>query len=392
MSNITWNETNFHIEQTKKPKKITGTKFAAILGKNKYTDEFETFCDITHAYDFPYEDNKYTMAGKTIEPIQANYMKELGYTVVTPDDVYGENAFNKTHGNFFEDEIFGGMWDYLEGSIESPTCVFEMKTTGESHRAEWDKDIPEYYALQAALYAYLLNVEKVRMVVSFLSEYDYIVSSKYKPDVSNTRVVEFNLHERYPDFETSYIQPAIEWWNKYVVTGDSPEIKKKHKKLIEDIKIAEEKKMQLNESNENAQLNVINNNIKDNVLEVESILEGVVSSYAAALDDLMSAIQEDVVAVDNPPIPVIERYFLELSNALYFISSKVERLGVYDGMSKLTMKEKFNEAFLNNKVGADGKNRTAAELTEVLSAPALKALRISSTVLMPPPTVKGINT
>ena len=47
----------------------------------------------------------------------------------------------------------GGMWDYLgvdeNGVVDT---VLEMKTT--QRIEDWQNDAPEYYALQAALYAY----------------------------------------------------------------------------------------------------------------------------------------------------------------------------------------------------------------------------------------------
>ena len=51
-------------------KKITGTRFAAIMGLNKWTTPFNAWCAITRTYEEPFEDTIYTVAGKTIEPKQ----------------------------------------------------------------------------------------------------------------------------------------------------------------------------------------------------------------------------------------------------------------------------------------------------------------------------------
>ena len=129
----------------KRPKKLTGTRFATILGLNPWSTPFEIWCEVTRTYQKPFEDTIYTIAGKTIEPKQAEYMKQTYFmsNLVTPTDLWGKDYFNKTYGDFFkESPILGGMWDYLlYGKDGKPTTVLEMKT---SKRVEdWKDDIPE---------------------------------------------------------------------------------------------------------------------------------------------------------------------------------------------------------------------------------------------------------
>lgn len=103
-------------------------------------------------------------------------------------------------------------------------AVLEMKTT---KRAEdWQNDVPEYYALQAALYAYLYGVDDVIMVASFLDEKDYKDPAAYQPTASNTITVEFKVSERYPDFADK-VAAVEQWWVDYVDTGISPEYDEK---------------------------------------------------------------------------------------------------------------------------------------------------------------------
>lgn len=119
-----------------------------------------------------------------------------------------------------DDDIFGGMWDYLLfNENKKPVTVLEMKTT---KRAEdWAKDIPEYYALQAALYAYLLGVDDVIMVASFLSDKDYKDPAQFIPSAKNTITVPFKVSERYPEFK-KLVKKAEKWWKDHVETGISP--------------------------------------------------------------------------------------------------------------------------------------------------------------------------
>lgn len=210
------------ISPPKKTKKVTGTRFATILGLNPWSTEFEMWCAITKTFELPFEDTIYTKAGKAIEPKQADYMKKsYGMDIITPTDRYGKDYFNKTWGDFFpESKHFGGMWDYLgvdeDGTVDT---VLEMKTTKRSE--DWANDIPEYYALQAALYAYLLGVDNVIMVASFLEEKDYENPEQYKPSVKNTITKEFKVSERYPDFADK-VSRVEKWWKDHVDSGISP--------------------------------------------------------------------------------------------------------------------------------------------------------------------------
>lgn len=208
----------------KRPKKLTGTRFATILGLNPWSTPFEIWCEVTRTYQKPFEDTIYTIAGKTIEPKQAEYMKQTYFmsNLVTPTDIWGKDYFRQTYGDFFkESPVLGGMWDYLlYGKDGKPTTVLEMKT---SKRVEdWKDDIPEYYALQAALYAYLLGVDEVIMVASFLEPKDYDDPEKFVCSGENTITRPFKVSERYPDFEKKYVKPALKWWKDFVESGISP--------------------------------------------------------------------------------------------------------------------------------------------------------------------------
>ena len=219
-----WLEGNkIKVVPPKRPKKLTATRFATVLGLNPWSTPFEVWCEITRTYQKPFEETIYTAAGKTIEPKQAQFMKKSYFmtNIVTPTDIYGEDYFNRTYGDFFKDEpIFGGMWDYLLfNENKKPVTVLEMKTT---KRAEdWAKDIPEYYALQAALYAYLLGVDDVIMVASFLSDKDYKDPAQFIPSAKNTITVPFKVSERYPEFK-KLVKKAEKWWKDHVETGISP--------------------------------------------------------------------------------------------------------------------------------------------------------------------------
>ena len=225
---MNWIDSHLEVTCPKKPKKITATRFATILGLNPWSTEFEMWCEITKTYQKPFEDTIYTIAGKTIEPKQIEYMRTAYgmYNLRTPTDIYGADYFKKTWGDFFgSTPVLGGMWDsLLVDENGKPEAVLEFKTT---KRAEdWANDVPEYYALQAALYAYLLGVDDVIMVASFLEPTDYEHPEKFTPSANNTITVEFKVSERYPNFGRMVAQ-AQAWWNAHVVTGISPDYDEK---------------------------------------------------------------------------------------------------------------------------------------------------------------------
>lgn len=223
-----WVEQHIEITPPKRPKKLTATRFASVLGLNPWSTPFEIWCACTRTWEKPFEDTIYTAAGKAIEPKQIAYMRDsyLMDNLRTPTDVYGPGYFQKTFGDFFHEEaVLGGMWDsLLVDEDERPEGVLEFKTTKRSE--DWENDIPEYYALQAALYADLLGVDDVIMVCSFLADKDYENPEAFVPTSENTITREFKVSERYPDFQQKK-DAALAWWAEHVESGVSPDFDEK---------------------------------------------------------------------------------------------------------------------------------------------------------------------
>lgn len=241
MPDVKWVGNHLEVAPPKKPKKLTGTRFASVLGLSPWATPFETWCAVTRTWEEEFKDTIYTKAGKIIEPKQAEYMKNtyMFDRLVTPTDKWGPDYFEKTWGDFFPDvKVFGGMWDYLQVDENGdPTAVYEMKTT---KRAEdWAEDVPEYYALQAALYAHLLGVDQVYMVCSLLRAEDYDHPEAFVPNVNNTFIRAFRVSERYPGFER-LMKLALDWWNTYVMSGISPDYdERKDAKVLQALRKVE---------------------------------------------------------------------------------------------------------------------------------------------------------
>lgn len=221
------------VDPPKKPKKITATRFATIMGLNAWATPFSAWCEMTRTYEEPFEDSIYTVAGKIIEPKVIEYLNSRYFLdVKDPTDVYGPDYFRQTWGDFFSNvEGLGGMWDALGDDF-----IVEIKTTKrvEDWRGSDGKvDPPIYYKLQACLYAYLLGFDNVYMTCSFLEAKDYPIdkgngefdtspTEAFTPSADNTIIHSFKVSEEFPNFKEDYIEPALKFWRENVLTGISP--------------------------------------------------------------------------------------------------------------------------------------------------------------------------
>ena len=100
--------------------------------------------------------------------------------------------------------------------------------------------------------------------------------------------------------------------------------------------------------------------------EFTQAVDKIVLEYSRDLDDLMSDLKEAVTQPDAISTDALERYYAELTNLVYFISSKVESLNVFSDMSKANYKETYNNAYLQACAEKDEKGkaiRTVAENT-----------------------------
>lgn len=235
MAELTFVDGRIEIDTVpKRPKKMTGTRFASVLGLNAWATPFEMWCAMTRTYEKPFEETIYTSAGKIIEPKVVEYLRNVYFMdLKTPEDVWGQDYFKQTWGDFFPtDKVFGGMWDALGDNF-----IVEIKTT---KRAEdWLHEIPIYYKLQSALYAHLNGFDDVVVTVSFLEPRNYEHPEDFEPNVENTKVFEYKMSEDYPDFEDKYLKPALDFWNDHVLTGISPKYdERKDAEILKELKTA----------------------------------------------------------------------------------------------------------------------------------------------------------
>lgn len=102
---------------------------------------------------------------------------------------------------------------------------------------------------------------------------------------------------------------------------------------------------------------------KTNAEYFNTVTKKVVQEYSKDLDILMGTITKIINDRDIETYE-IERFFLELSNMVYFMGSKLEQLGVFSDMADAAEKEVFNKAYLEYQVkDIDKKNKTTVQET-----------------------------
>jgi hypothetical protein len=102
-----------------------------------------------------------------------------------------------------------------------------------------------------------------------------------------------------------------------------------------------------------------------NVTYFNNACTDVIKKYSEPLDNLMSDLYVECIKDGNATVNVLNKYYLELSNMVYFMIDKLEQLGVYADMARSASKEIYSKSYLSNQVKetGTGKNKTTvAEL------------------------------
>ena len=231
-------------EPPKQKLRITGHRFASVLGLNQYQSPFGSWCEITKLVKLPFEDNKYTIAGKTIEPKLINFVREKFPNCMSIEEYYGNNIEKYRWNNFVDDSnIFGGVMDAVatKNDLKTILAVVECKTSSKPHLWE-NNQVPIEYLLQGCEYSYLKKLDRVIFICAFLQEADYNHPEKFVPTEENTILVVKKIKDvriEMPNGDLISFEEAIayceDWWHKYIETGISPEFDEKKDKEYLDI-------------------------------------------------------------------------------------------------------------------------------------------------------------
>lgn len=219
----------------KSRKKVTATRLAGILELNQWTSSFQMWCEICKLPTPPFEDNKYTLAGKAIEPkliqlARDEYFDLDSNNVQDPKQYWGNNydTIMKKMDFFPTEKIFGGMWDavYLNDNKEIDTII-ECKTS--SRPQDWVNGVPVYYKIQGLMYAYLTGAKHLIFPVAFLKDNDYNRPEDFVCDTTtNSKIYEVDVNEKIEwngeKYDIKDLMAIVEdWYSIYVEKGFSPD-------------------------------------------------------------------------------------------------------------------------------------------------------------------------
>ena len=128
--------------------------------------------------------------------------------------------------------------------------------------------------------------------------------------------------------------------------------------------------------------------LQDPTTNAEEVYKELVFASTNDLDVLMQEIYTNVVLVEDVPIDVVQKYFTQLGNFVYFYGERLEKIGIQADISGNSMKEVYNTAYNNNLLGNDGKKRTANELVAIAEASSLSEAVLNDLYLRAYKTVK----
>lgn len=320
MINWTYSKDNKAIvldKPTRARKKVTATRLAGILNLNDWVSDFQMWCEVNKLPSPPFEDNKYTLAGKAIEPKLIQYIRDNvfdldGDNVKDPIEYYG-NLYKSVQYDFFPDtKVFGGMWDAVHldenGNIDT---IIECKTS--SRPQDWEKGVPIYYMIQGLMYAKLTGAKRLLFPVSFLQDKDYAHPENFVCTKENTTYFEVPVDTKISWRDDLYnidelMEIALEWYKTYVESGISPYFDEKkdveYLKLIRMTKPSEDNtldEMINHYSSLQAELERIyaENNIDEIEKQIKALKEDIKTELQKQMGDLDDKIEYKTVSLSK---------------------------------------------------------------------------------------------
>jgi len=231
-------------EIPKQKLRITGHRIASVLGLNEYQSPFGAWAEITKLVKLPFEDTKYTLFGKAVEPKLIDMIRDEFPNVMSIEEYYGNNIEKYKWNNFIDDsDVFGGIIDAVGTKSDKKTLTMIVECKSSSKPQLWENgNVPIDYLLQGCLYSYLKGLDRVLFICCFPQDLDYNHPEEFIPNGSNTITVLKkikNVTIPMPDGRLITFEEAIkyceDWWDKYIETGISPEFNEEKDKEYLDI-------------------------------------------------------------------------------------------------------------------------------------------------------------
>ena len=106
------------------------------------------------------------------------------------------------------------------------------------------------------------------------------------------------------------------------------------------------------------------NDIEDKADSFSQMSNDIVKKYSLDLDYIMEDLKEALTQENAISTDALERYYAELTNMIYFMADKVEKLNVFADMSKATAKEAYNRSYLTVSMEKDEKGKSVRTVAE----------------------------
>lgn len=103
---------------------------------------------------------------------------------------------------------------------------------------------------------------------------------------------------------------------------------------------------------------------ENNVKYFNDTCNNIINIYSNELDEFMLDLKAQCIDSQNAPTQILEKYYLELANMLYFMGSKLEKLNLYTSMSNSAAKEVYSKKYLEISRNKDINGKSKITIAE----------------------------
>lgn len=174
---------------------IGGSDSATIIGLNKFKSSYSLWAEKKGYFDPTQKDSEIMRQGRDFEEYVAQrFCEATGKKVRKNNFMYLHDNYNFISAN-------------VDREIVGENAGLECKTTSVYNKTDFEKEIPEYYYCQCMHYMAVMGYDKMYLAVLVLSKGFYWF--EIKRDEAEIKAL---------------LDTEIDWWNKYILGNEIPEI------------------------------------------------------------------------------------------------------------------------------------------------------------------------
>ena len=175
---------------------IGGSDSATIIGLNKYKSSYSLWAEKKGYFDPTQKDTEAMRQGRDLEEYVAQrFCEATGKKVRKRNYMFLHNNYDFISAN-------------VDREIVGENAGLECKTTSVYNKTDFENgEIPEYYYCQCMHYMAVMGYEKMYLAVLILSKGFYYF--EIKRDEAEIKAL---------------VDTEIDWWNKYILGNEIPEI------------------------------------------------------------------------------------------------------------------------------------------------------------------------